>query len=180
MVGSTSPSTERALGSRLAPYLLDPGNIFVISSDFCHWGSRFRYTYYLSPKENGVHAEDEEEEDEEDENGTPIHLRSDTQVSRTRPIHASIAIVDQESMEAVESGRHDVFLEQLERTGNTVCGRHPIGVFMAAVERAEVLDKEGKGESGRGRFRFVRYERSSLVERVRDSSVSYCSAFAVL
>ncbi|KAF2279368.1 UPF0103-domain-containing protein [Westerdykella ornata] len=181
MVGSTSPSTERFLGARLAPYLRDPGNVFVISSDFCHWGSRFRYTYYLSPKEDGV-AEEEEEEEEEGEDHRPIHLRSDTQVSRSRPIHESIALVDQESMDAVESGKHDVFLAQLERTGNTVCGRHPIGVFMAAVERAEVVDREGKGdaESGRGRFRFVRYERSSLVERVRDSSVSYCSAFAVL
>jgi predicted class III extradiol MEMO1 family dioxygenase len=24
----------------------DPQNLFVISSDFCHWGSRFRYNYY--------------------------------------------------------------------------------------------------------------------------------------
>lgn len=30
----------------MAPYLADPENLFVISSDFCHWGQRFRYTYY--------------------------------------------------------------------------------------------------------------------------------------
>ena len=24
----------------------DPSNCFVISSDFCHWGQRFRYTQY--------------------------------------------------------------------------------------------------------------------------------------
>lgn len=24
----------------------DPQNLFVISSDFCHWGQRFRYTYF--------------------------------------------------------------------------------------------------------------------------------------
>jgi predicted class III extradiol MEMO1 family dioxygenase len=62
----------------------------------------------------------------------------------------------------------------LKETGNTVCGRHPIGVFMAAVEEAEGLTK------GKGRFKFLRYERSSLVEDVKDSSVSYCSAVAVL
>lgn len=78
-------------------------------------------------------------------------------------------------MDAVESGKHEVFLEQVERTGNTVCGRHPIGVFMAAVEGCGVLGEEG----GKGRFRFVRYERSGLVEKVADYSVSYCSAFAV-
>ena len=26
--------------------LKDPSNCFVISSDFCHWGQRFRYTQY--------------------------------------------------------------------------------------------------------------------------------------
>lgn len=79
-------------------------------------------------------------------------------------------------MDAVERGGHAGFLEVLERTGNTVCGRHPIGVVMAAVE---VLESEGKAGDGKGRFRFVRYERSSDVLGVGDSSVSYCSAFAV-
>jgi predicted class III extradiol MEMO1 family dioxygenase len=81
-------------------------------------------------------------------------------------------------MDAVETGVHAKFLGVLEETENTVCGRHPIGVVMAAVE---VLEKGGYGEdgSGKGRFRFVRYERSSDCVSVRDSSVSYCSAFAV-
>lgn len=89
--------------------------------------------------------------------------------------------MDQESIDAVETGRHAAFLEQIERTGNTVCGRHPIGVFMAAVEKAREAGGGVSGEAGwEGRFRFLRYERSGLVEAVRDSSVSYCSAFAVL
>ncbi len=85
-------------------------------------------------------------------------------------------MVDQESMDTVESGSHQAFLDQLRRTGNTVCGRHPIGVFMAAIEKAE---ESGLGE-GKGRFKFLRYERSGLVDDVDDSSVSYCSAFTVL
>jgi predicted class III extradiol MEMO1 family dioxygenase len=44
-------------------------------------------------------------------------------------------------IDAVETGVHDEFLNVLEETGNTVCGRHPIGVVMAAIE---VLEKEGK------------------------------------
>lgn len=44
-------------------------------------------------------------------------------------------------MDAVETGQHDSFLHVLEETGNTVCGRHPIGVVMAAVE---ALEKEAK------------------------------------
>ena len=98
-------------------------------------------------------------------------------------------------MAAVESGSHEAFLTVLRETGNTVCGRHPIGVVMAGLEglvRDEAVGEglgkeEGKGKEeeedrrkGRGRFRFVRYERSSDVKRVGESSVSYASAFAVL
>jgi len=155
LVGSTNASIESDLGSKLAPYLADPSNLFVISSDFCHWGSRFRYTYYQLP------------------DGSAKELRSSSQVQKSYPIHESIKAVDFESMDAVESGEHRQFLEQLQETGNTVCGRHPIGVFMAAVEQANGLQGEGK-------FKFLRYERSSDVVSVRDSSVSYASAFAVL
>ena len=107
-------------------------------------------------------------------------------------------------MAAVESGSHEAFLTVLRETGNTVCGRHPIGVVMAGLEglvRDDGVGKEGGGgegqglvkgagvgeeeekderRKGRGRFRFVRYERSSDVKRMSESSVSYASAFAVL
>ena len=35
---------ESVVASVLSPYLEDPSNFFIISSDFCHWGVRFRYT----------------------------------------------------------------------------------------------------------------------------------------
>ena len=38
--------SEAVYGQALAPYLDDPGNVFVISSDFCHWGARFNFTFY--------------------------------------------------------------------------------------------------------------------------------------
>lgn len=90
-------------------------------------------------------------------------------------------------MDAVETGKFHNWQKVLEDTGNTVCGRHPIGVVMAAIEAIEDAsegnDKEKVDEredwSGKQRFRFVRYERSSLVHSVKDSSVSYCSAFIV-
>lgn len=46
LVGSISPEVEAIYGEILAPYLADSQNLFVISSDFCHWGKRFSYTYY--------------------------------------------------------------------------------------------------------------------------------------
>lgn len=80
-------------------------------------------------------------------------------------------------MEAIESGSHEKLIRNLKDTGNTVCGRHPIGVLMAAIE---ALRGDGKVEEDKGRCRFVRYERSGDVRDLGDSSVSYASAFAVL
>lgn len=79
-------------------------------------------------------------------------------------------------MGACEGGSHEQWLQILEETGNTVCGRHPIGVIIAAIEEV----RKSGGNEGTGAFKFVQYDRSSLVTRVSDSSVSYASAFAVL
>ncbi|XP_054271396.1 protein MEMO1 [Macrosteles quadrilineatus] len=46
LVGSLTPEREAAYGHIFARYLAEPQNLFIISSDFCHWGQRFRYTYY--------------------------------------------------------------------------------------------------------------------------------------
>lgn len=160
MIGNTSASTERKLASILAPYLSDPSNAFVISSDFAHWGQRFRYTYYQPLS------------------GPATSLKSSSwKPARGDPeIHESIKAVDFECMGACESGSHEGWLGCLGENGNTVCGRHPIGVIMAAME---LVEKEGRGLGGAG-FKFVRYERSSEVKRVSESSVSYASAFAVV
>jgi AmmeMemoRadiSam system protein B len=158
MIGNTSPSTERTLGRILAEYLTDESNAFVISSDFAHWGLRFRYTYYRPSS------------------GTAVNLRSSEKAPKEPAIHESIKTVDFECMGACESGSHDQWLDILEETGNTVCGRHPIGVMMAAVEEV----RKQSGDQSRGAFKFVRYERSSEVKKIGDSSVSYASAFAVI
>lgn len=161
LIGSTSATTERSYGQLLAPYLSDPTSIFVISSDFAHWGTRFRYTYYRP------HA------------SAAINLKSSDRAPANPPIHESIKAVDMQCVEACEHGGHEGWLEVLRDTGNTVCGRHPIGVVLAAIEELEAQGNVNASD-GKGRFKFVRYERSSEVASVRDSSVSYCSAFAVL
>lgn len=38
LVGSLSTEKEQMYGQIFSPYLADPDNLFVISSDFCHWG----------------------------------------------------------------------------------------------------------------------------------------------
>ncbi len=46
LVGSLSQEKESRYGRIFAKYLADPHTLFVISSDFCHWGQRFRYQHY--------------------------------------------------------------------------------------------------------------------------------------
>uniref|UniRef100_A0A8C6QZK5 Protein MEMO1 n=1 Tax=Nannospalax galili TaxID=1026970 RepID=A0A8C6QZK5_NANGA len=46
LVGALSESKEQEFGKLFSKYLADPSNLFVVSSDFCQWGQRFRYTYY--------------------------------------------------------------------------------------------------------------------------------------
>lgn len=44
VVGSLSEEKERSFGKVLSSWFGDGESFFVISSDFCHWGTRFRYT----------------------------------------------------------------------------------------------------------------------------------------
>lgn len=96
MVGNTSATTEKALWKLLAPYLADPTTAFVISSDFAHWGSRFRYTYYR-PTPGGAGQ-----------------MLSASAKVKDRAIHESIKEVDFECMGACESGSHEKWLDVLE------------------------------------------------------------------
>lgn len=153
LVGSISSEAEQRYGRLLAPYLADPSSVFVISSDFCHWGSRFRYTYYLpSPACDLVSG---------------INLRDARHIKQS--IYESIERIDQAAMQSISAGSHAGFVENLETSGNTVCGRHPIGVAMAALEQISSA-----------KFHFVKYERSNDIESPDDSSVSYASAYAVI
>ena len=38
LVGGIKAKQEKEFGKIFSPYLADPENLFVISSDFCHWG----------------------------------------------------------------------------------------------------------------------------------------------
>lgn len=50
IVGQLNSETAQRLGAILSTYIDDPSFFFVISSDFCHWGKRFNYTYYDEDK----------------------------------------------------------------------------------------------------------------------------------
>ncbi|KEG14986.1 protein MEMO1 [Trypanosoma grayi] len=46
LLGYMNRGMEDRIGAVLSAYCGDPCNIFVLSSDFCHWGSRFQYAFH--------------------------------------------------------------------------------------------------------------------------------------
>lgn len=133
MVGALTPDSEAMYGQLLAKYMDDPTNLFVISSDFCHWGQRFSFTWY--DRSHGA-------------------------------IHKSVKALDQAGMKLIEAGDTAGFTEYLSAFGNTICGRHPIGVLMHILDHSTTSFQT----------KFVRYEQSSECTCMSDSSVSYASA----
>ena len=166
LVGNTSTAKEREYGAILAPYLEDPTSVFIVSSDFCHWGLRFNYTYYL-PKSTSAPAEG-------------VRLSSGSKLGQGPAISDSIDRIDHMAMDAIESGTYPSFLNILQATNNTVCGRHPIGIVMCALETLKRDARSNSAVKEVKDFKFVRYERSSQCTRIGDSSVSYASAFAAI
>ncbi|KAG6013476.1 hypothetical protein E4U43_007278 [Claviceps pusilla] len=160
LIGDNDRDEEKSVGRLLVPYMKDEENAFVISSDFCHWGAHFQYMVY-SPENDPTKL---------------VSLRRSDGRPAGAPIHETIRLLDKTAMDAVKSGRHDAFVDNLKQTKNTVCGRHPIGVAMAALE---TLAKEASDDT-KARFRITQYQRSNLVEMPSDFSVSYVSAYAVL
>lgn len=171
MVGDGNSTAEREYGQLLVPYMDDPENAFIISSDFCHWGRNFQFWHYCPSSDFSKIRS--------------LSPRSGSRPNTTEPpVHEFIRALDEAAFRAIETGSQANFIEYLYATENTVCGRHPISVAMAALE---LMATEIKGattssidrDGGHPRFEFVRYERSDLAETTSDSSVSYGSAFAI-
>lgn len=135
IVGNVSFRKEQMFGQLLAPYFDNPENFFVVSSDFCHWGNRFRYTFH------------------------------DEKLGKE--VHDCISRLDHLGMEAIETLSPKLFDQYISTTKNTICGRHPISVFLCAVEASKVASRVICKEA--------HYAQSSRVTSLRDSSVSYGS-----
>ncbi|MES1911452.1 MAG: hypothetical protein MHM6MM_003876 [Cercozoa sp. M6MM] len=46
IVGQLRRDDIKSIGELLRPLMLDSGTVFVLSSDFCHWGERFRFQWH--------------------------------------------------------------------------------------------------------------------------------------
>lgn len=135
LVGALNSENEALYGQLLAKYISDPTNFFSVSSDFCHWGSRFNYMHY--ERKHGA-------------------------------IYKSIEALDRMGMDIIETGNAEAFKQYLSEFENTICGRHPISVFLHMLRNSDMNIK----------INFLRYEQSSQCKTTRDSSVSYASAAA--
>ncbi|TIA87807.1 hypothetical protein E3P99_02935 [Wallemia hederae] len=162
LVGNLSQEQEEDFGRYLSKYIKDPETLFAISSDFSHWGSRFRYTYYRpSPQAEGR------------------RLGKTDSVGGSEGealIHESIAGLDHEAWDILRHAlsnphqTHTKWTDYLRKTGNTICGRHAFGVLLGALHHANLQYK--------GEVDWTHYSQSSKVTTSpADSSVSYSAGY---
>jgi len=153
-VGRLQPEALPMYAKHLSPYLQDPATMFVISSDFCHWGAKFGYVPFL-------------------ESSGPPHLQLRAVpgmgcAPEANPINACIEALDQRAIDLICRQDSNGFRKYLEKEGNTICGRNAISIFL------ELLGAH------RGKFRvsFVHYSQSRMLGQFpaeEDSSVSYAA-----
>ncbi len=72
----------------------------------------------------------------------------------------------------IELQNPGAFAEYLKLSKNTICGRHPIAVWLHAIKENKETEKEYV------EIAFVKYAQSNQVTSMHDSSVSYASAVA--
>jgi AmmeMemoRadiSam system protein B len=179
-----APDTVPLLGRVFAPFLADPENLFIVSSDWAHWGRRFNFSPTF-------------EFPETDPLGLPGGIPL-TELAR------GISALDHRSMALLEKQELLNFRLHVEKSRTNICGSHALAVFLAAVTELKggagaEKDKDGgkkkkaggKGEAGSAAagaagapaapapihhaITFVKYAQSSTVLTLADSAVSYAA-----
>ncbi|TPX39194.1 hypothetical protein SeMB42_g06417 [Synchytrium endobioticum] len=175
LVGGISTAKESMYGRILAPYLANPRHFFVISSDFCHWGQRFAYTYRHSSVQTPIHASIE-----------ALDREGIACIESLDP--AKFAAYLKKTRNTI-CGRHPIgvlmnsvvaaFISSDSNSGTS----NNIGSNItntkgeqAAVVDGTVHDRSNSYNSG-AEIKFIYYAQSSKVLAEHDSSVSYASAY---
>jgi AmmeMemoRadiSam system protein B len=151
VVGSTGANAEAKYGQLLAPYFELPDTLFIISSDFCHWGQRFGYKGLLKEP--------------------PVITAALPPVAYPQdrfPLNGSIEALDRAGMNLITAQDIRAFQRYLQEHDNTICGRHPICVFLEILQRCQVKCD----------VRFLHYSQSQMLPpnpSPSQSCVSYAS-----
>ncbi|OMJ28596.1 Protein MEMO1-like protein [Smittium culicis] len=176
VVGNLSSSSEHRYGRVLSEYLANEENFFIVSSDFCHWGSRFEYMAYSADPAPSS-------------NLTFLNFRSAPNVIDPQVrLFQSITNLDHEAFDSIMTKSNTEFRKYLRATKNTICGRHAISVLLAATEILENKEPETltntvvatsspsrPGNDGQYSITFLDYTKSSNITSIKDSSVSYAA-----
>lgn len=158
MISASDEDFERKLSKCLMPYFQDKSNAFIISTDFCHWGSRFSFTAY-TPTGSLTDLED---------------IPKNSSISKSSlPIYKSIESLDNAAMKIISTGSYRSFKEYIYLTKNTICGAKPLNILMLLMESL-IEDKD------KNTIHWTGYSQSSSVVSSRDSSVSYASGYAII
>ncbi|KOS15985.1 hypothetical protein Malapachy_3049 [Malassezia pachydermatis] len=132
LVGDMSAFTRQKIAQYLAKYAADPSVGIVVSSDFCHWGERFRYTRYQASHDAAPQV---------------LTSRSPSSAYAACPIHKSIEALDIDAMARISFDKggvwhaHDRFKSYIMTTRNTICGQHPILLLLLMLYE---LEKQAK------------------------------------
>lgn len=133
MVGDIDSDSVLEISKVLSVLLEQEDTIFVISSDFCHWGSNFGY----------------------------IPNSDDTE------IYEYIERMDKDGINLIEKVDSKQFLNYLQLTNNTICGRNPILLLLNSLQQSKLASKI--------KVNLLHYAQSSQVKKKSQSSVSYAS-----
>lgn len=130
LVGSITEKMEDTYANVLGSYFAMPNTLWIISSDFCHWGERFRYT--PSPSSDPLsrrHTSSSSNASTSKTHLSPSNKTSST-VNHNIPIYEYISQLDHLGMDLITTRNRKDFRKYLTETGNTICGRNPImGTF---------------------------------------------------
>ena len=94
---------------------------------------------------------------------TPLLTKADGNINE---IYEFIEYLDRKGMHLIEMHRPGAFADYLRDYSNTICGRHPIAVWLHSVRESGLAHNT----------RFVKYAQSEKARTIRDNSVSYASA----
>ncbi|CCE61546.1 hypothetical protein TPHA_0A04710 [Tetrapisispora phaffii CBS 4417] len=177
IVSHNSEAVDTKLANVLKNEFMNPETIFIVSSDFCHWGRRFQYTGYVG---NSEELKDSLEEQTEIE---MLTSRSKS-LHREVKIWESIMIIDKFGMKLLSdsdnSDKYKNWKNYIEISGNTVCGTNPIKVILKTIELIANEVVSSGSDSSKIDFYWPSYSQSSKVTSVNESSVSYASGYAII
>jgi predicted class III extradiol MEMO1 family dioxygenase len=171
----------------------------VVSTDFSHWGQRFKYQHMYEPNAEVIAPPSVNVTA-----AAATTFDADGVAQTQWSVGDRIEVMDHQGMQLCSAGDVDGWEAYLAATGNTICGRRAVTAAIVALQRplvdaAAMLRRSSTSSSApssRGlggssslaegqapsrfvaRLSFVEYGQSSRCVTMKDSSVSYASAVA--